>query len=204
MANSADTILSRIKDEEIDWVDLRFTDPKCKWQHLTMCSSAIDDDALTDGLMFDGSSIEGWKAINESDMILKPDLDAAYVDPFSATPMMVLFCNVVEPSTGELYGRDPRSTANRAEAYLKQTGIADSIYVGPEAEFFMFDDVRFEDSYNASGFRIDDIELPTNTAREYDGGNQGHRPRAKGGYFPVAPVASAMDIRGAMVAPMIE
>ena len=119
MANSADSILSRIKDEEIDWVDLRFTDPKGKWQHLTMASGVIDEDMLTDGFMFDGSSIAGWKAINESDMILKPDLDAAYVDPFSATPMMVLFCNVVEPSTGELYGRDPRSTATRAEAYLK-------------------------------------------------------------------------------------
>jgi len=204
MANSADTILSRIKDEEIDWVDLRFTDPKGKWQHLTMASTVIDEDALTDGLMFDGSSIAGWKAINESDMILKPDLDAAYVDPFSATPMMVLFCNVVEPSTGELYGRDPRSTANRAEAYLKQTGIADTVYVGPEAEFFMFDDVRFEDTYNASGYRIDDIELPTNTMREYEGGNLAHRPRAKGGYFPVAPVDSAVDIRGEMVSTMIE
>src|SRR6185503_4380423 len=156
------------------------------------------------GFMFDGSSIAGWKAINESDMILKPDLDAAYVDPFSATPMLVLFCNVVEPSTGELYGRDPRSTATRAEAYLKQTGIGDTVFVGPEAEFFMFDDVRFEDTYNASCFRIDDIELPTNTGRDYEGGNLAHRPRAKGGYFPVAPVDSAMDIRGEMVSTMLE
>ena len=184
MATTAGKILSRIKDEEIDWVDLRFTDPKGKWQHLTMASVVIDEDMLTDGFMFDGSSIAGWKAINESDMILKPDLDAIYVDPFSATPMLVLFCNVVEPSTGELYGRDPRSTANRAEAYLKSTGVGDTVFVGPEAEFFMFDDVRFEDGYNASGFKIDDIELPTNTMREYDGGNLAHRPRAKGGYFP--------------------
>ncbi len=204
MANDAGTILSRIKDEEIDWVDLRFTDPKGKWQHLTMASGADRRGQLTDGFMFDGCSIAGWKAINESDMILKPDLDAAYVDPFSATPMLVLFCNVVEPSTGELYGRDPRSTATRAEAYLKATGIGDTVYVGPEAEFFMFDDVRFEDGYNASSYRIDDIELPTNTAREYDGGNLAHRPRAKGGYFPVAPVDSAMDIRGEMVSTMIE
>ncbi len=137
-------------------------------------------------------------------MILKPDLDAVYVDPFSATPMLVLFCNVVEPSTGELYGRDPRSTANRAEAYLKSTGVGDTVFVGPEAEFFMFDDVRFEDGYSASGFKIDDIELPTNTMREYEGGNLAHRPRAKGGYFPVAPVDSAMDIRGEMVATMLE
>ncbi|MFL6851253.1 MAG: glutamine synthetase beta-grasp domain-containing protein, partial [Sphingomicrobium sp.] len=204
MANNADTILSRIKDEEIDWVDLRFTDPKGKWQHLTMASGVIDDDMLTDGFMFDGSSIAGWKAINESDMILKPDLDAVYVDPFSATPMLVLFCNVVEPSTGELYGRDPRSTATRAEAYLRQTGIGDTLFVGPEAEFFMFDDVRFEDGYNASGYKIDDIELPTNTMREYDGGNIAHRPRAKGGYLHVAPVDSAQDIRGEMVSTMLE
>jgi glutamine synthetase len=203
MSNNPGTILSRIKDEEIDW-DLRFTDPKGKWQHLTMASGVIDEDMLTDGFMFDGSSIAGWKAINESDMILKPDLDAPYVDPFSATPMLVLFCNVVEPSTGELYGRDPRSTATRAEAYLKQTGIGDTVFVGPEAEFFMFDDVRFEDGYNASGFKIDDIELPTNTMRQYEGGNLAHRPRAKGGYFPVAPVDSAMDIRSEMVATMIE
>ena len=201
---SASDIVKRIKDEEIDWVDLRFTDPKGKWQHLTMASGVVDDDNLTDGFMFDGSSIAGWKAINESDMILKPDLDAAYVDPFSATPMLVIFCNIVEPSTGELYGRDPRSTATRAEAYLKASGVGDTVFVGPEAEFFMFDDVRFEDGYNASGFKIDDIELPTNTMREYEGGNLAHRPRAKGGYFPVAPVDSAMDIRGEMVATMLE
>ena len=174
-------ILSQIEDGEIDWVDLRFTDPKGKWQHLTMASGAIDEDQLTDGFMFDGSSIAGWKAINESDMILKPDLTRAYLDPFSATPMMILFCNIVEPSTGELYGRDPRSTATRAEAYLLASGIADTTFVGPEAEFFMFDDVRFEDSYNASSYRIDDIEMPTNTGREYEGGNLAHRPRAKGG-----------------------
>ena len=140
-------ILKMIKDKEIEWVDLRFTDPKGKWQHLTMCSSVIGEDELTDGLMFDGSSIEGWKAINESDMILKPDLDAVYVDPFSATPMLILFCDIVEPVDGELYARDPRSTAKRAEAYLKSTGIGDTVYVGPEAEFFMFDDVRFENTY---------------------------------------------------------
>ena len=140
MANAAAKVLKMIEESEIEYVDLRFTDPKGKWQHLTMVASVIDEDMLTDGFMFDGSSIAGWKAINESDMILKPDLDAAYVDPFSATPMMVLFCNVVEPSTGELYGRDPRSTANRAEAYLKQTGIADTVFVGPEAEFFMIRD----------------------------------------------------------------
>jgi glutamine synthetase len=201
---TAAAILKRIKDEDIEWVDLRFTDPRGKWQHLTMCAGVIGEDELADGLMFDGSSIEGWKAINESDMILKPDLDAAYVDPFSATPMMILFCDIVEPSTGELYARDPRSTAKRAEAYLKTTGIGDTVYVGPEAEFFMFDDVRFDNTYNSSYYHIDDIELPTNTGTKYESGNMGHRPRAKGGYFPVAPVDSAVDIRAEMVSTMLE
>jgi glutamine synthetase len=203
MATAKD-ILQRIKDEEIEWVDLRFTDPKGKWQHLTMVAGLLGESELEDGLMFDGSSIAGWKAINESDMILKPDLDAVYVDPFSATPMLIVCCDIMEPSTMELYSRDPRSTAKRAEAYLKSTGIGDTIYVGPEAEFFLFDDVRFYDDYTGNGFKIDDIELPTNSNREYEGGNLAHRPRAKGGYFPVAPVDSCVDIRGEMVSTMIE
>ena len=204
MATKPKDIIARIKENDIEWVDLRFTDPKGKWQHLTMCAGVIDEDALEDGLMFDGSSIEGWKAINESDMILMPDLDAVYDDPFSATPMIVIFCDIVEPSTGEGYSRDPRTTAKRAEAYVASTGVGDTVYVGPEAEFFMFDDVRFETGYNKSGFEIDDIELPTNTGRSYEGGNLGHRPRAKGGYFPVAPVDSAVDIRAEMVSTMLE
>ena len=201
---SAKDVLKQIKENDVEWVDLRFTDPKGKWQHLTMCAGVLGEDELEDGLMFDGSSIEGWKAINESDMILRPDLDSVYMDPFSATPMMIINCDIVEPSTGELYARDPRSTAKRAEAYLKATGIGDTVYVGPEAEFFMFDDVTFYDGYDGSGFRIDDIELPTNTGRSYETGNLGHRPRAKGGYFPVAPVDSAVDIRGEMVTTMLE
>src|SRR4028118_647654 len=172
MPNKPTDILSMIKDKEIAWVDLRFTDPRGKWQHLTMAAGVIDEDMLEDGFMFDGSSIQGWKAINESDMILMPDLGAAYVDPFSATPMLILFCNVVEPATGELYARDPRSTATRAEAYLKATGIADTVYVGPEAEFFMFDDVRFGDDYNGSYFHLADIELPAHAGRTTRGGNE--------------------------------
>ncbi len=203
MATASD-IVKQIKDEEIEWVDVRFTDPKGKWQHLSMHAVAIDEDALEEGLMFDGSSIEGWKTINESDMILKPDLESVYIDPFSATPMMVIFCDIVEPSDGSLYGRDPRSTAKRAEAYLKSTGIGDTMYVGPEPEFFMFDDVRFYDGYTGSGFELDDIELPDNSSKSYEGGNMGHRPRAKGGYFPVAPVDSCMDIRAEMVSTMLE
>ncbi|WP_066681904.1 type I glutamate--ammonia ligase [Sphingomonas sp. CCH9-E2] len=204
MANTAADILKMVKDQEIEWIDLRFTDPKGKWQHLTMVASVLGEDELTDGLMFDGSSIEGWKAINESDMILKPDLDAVWTDPFSATPMLILVCDIVEPSTGELYARDPRSTAKRSEAYLQSLGIGDTVYVGPEAEFFMFDDVRFENSYSTSYYAIDDIELPGNSGKEYESGNLGHRPRAKGGYFPVAPVDSAVDIRGEMVSTMLE
>ena len=163
MAKAKD-ILKRIKDEEIDWVDLRFTDPKGKWQHLTMVASVIGEDELEDGLMFDGSSIEGWKAINESDMILMPDLDSVYIDPFSATPMMIINCDIVEPSTGDLYSRDPRSTAKRAEAYLKSTGIGDTVYVGPEAEFFLSSTTSASMTATmATASRIDDIELPTNS-----------------------------------------
>jgi glutamine synthetase len=191
--SKASDVLKRIKDEEIQWVDLRFTDPKGKWQHLTMVAGVLTEGELEDGLMFDGSSIEGWKAINESDMILKPDLDAIYVDPFSATPMLIVNCDIVEPSTGELYGRDPRSCAKRAEAYVRAGGFGDTVYVGPEAEFFVFDDVRFYDGYDGNGFKIDDIELPTNSNREYEAGN-----------FPVAPVDSCVDIRGEMVATMLE
>ncbi len=204
MANKPNDILKMIKDKEIDWVDLRFTDPRGKWQHLTMAQRAVTEDMLEDGFMFDGSSIAGWKAINESDMILKADLDAVYFDPFSATPMMILICDIVEPSTGELYARDPRSTAKRAEAYLKTTGIGDTAYVGPEAEFFVFDNVQFKLSYNEGSYSLDDIELPTNTGTAYAEGNMGHRPRAKGGYFPVAPVDSAVDLRAEMVSTMLE
>ncbi|WP_343346399.1 type I glutamate--ammonia ligase [Sphingomicrobium sp. XHP0239] len=203
MAKAKD-ILKRIDDEEIEYVELRFTDPKGKWQHLSMVAEALDEDMLDDGFMFDGSSIAGWKAINESDMILKPDFDAVYVDPFMAVPTLVIFCNIVDPGSGELYARDPRSTATRAENYLKTTGIGDTIYVGPEAEFFMFDDVRFHNGYAGNGYQLDDVELPSNSNTTYDGGNMAHRPREKGGYFPVAPVDSASDIRGEMVSTMLE
>ena len=204
MANGSAAILAMLKEKEVEWVDLRFTDPRGKWQHLTMAAGVIDEDNLSDGFLFDGSSIAGWKAINESDMILKPDLDAVYMDPFSATPMMIVICDIVEPATGELYGRDPRSTAKRAEAYLKQTGIGDVAYFGPEAEFFVFDDVKFHVGYASSGHSLDDIELPQNSGRAYEEGNMGHRPRVKGGYFPVAPVDSAVDLRGEMVSTMLE
>ncbi len=197
-------VLKMVKDQKIEWIDLRFTDPRGKWQHLAMVSGVVDADMLNEGFMFDGSSINGWKAINESDMILKPDLDAVYIDPFSATPMMVIFCDVVEPSTGDLYDRCPRAIAKRAEAYLKSTKIGDTIYIGPEAEFFVFDDVKFSVGYNGAMYSFDDIEGPYNTDRHYPEGNMGHRPRAKGGYFPVAPVDSCHDLRSEMVKVMLD
>ena len=204
MANKAADILKMIKDQEIEWVDVRFTDPKGIWHHLTMCSNVIDEDSLEVGLMFDGSSIEGWKAINESDMILRPDLDAVFIDPFSATPMMILVCDIVEPVDGSLYARDPRSTAKRAETYLQATGLGDTVYIGPEPEFFMFDDVKFDTTYASSYYHLDDTELPTNSGKSIEGGNMGHRPRAKGGYFPVGPVDTTTDIRAEMVTTMME
>ncbi|HSR72359.1 MAG TPA: glutamine synthetase beta-grasp domain-containing protein, partial [Kiloniellales bacterium] len=137
-------IFEMIKEHDVKYVDYRFTDPRGKWQHLAMHVSAVDEDALTEGVMFDGSSIAGWKVIHESDMTLVPDLSTAVMDPFAAQPLLILFCDVVEPMTGQPYDRDPRSTARKAEAYLKASGIGDAAYFGPEAEFFVFDDVRFK------------------------------------------------------------
>ncbi|GGO05832.1 glutamine synthetase [Iodidimonas muriae] len=196
---SATELLQICKDEDLTWIDLRFTDPRGKWQHLTMDSSFMDEDTLEEGLMFDGSSIAGWKAINESDMILKPDLSYVTTDPFTAQGTAVVYCDILEPSTGQPYGRDPRSTAKRAEEYLKFTGIGDTVYIGPEPEFFVFDDVRFKVDYSGAMYQLDDIEGPYNSDKIYPEGNMGHRPRVKGGYFPVAPVDSAFDLRGEMV-----
>ncbi len=202
--STAENILQMMKDKDVKYVDLRFTDPRGKWQHVTMDSSQIDEGFFDDGVMFDGSSIAGWKAINESDMTLAPDLSTAVLDPFLAQPTMVLFCDIQEPSTGEPYNRDPRSTARRAETYLVQTGIGDKAFFGPEAEFFIFDDVRWSVEQNLTGFEIDSMEGPYNTARDYDTGNLGHRPRAKGGYFPVPPVDSGQDLRSEMLGIMTE
>ena len=202
--SDANTVLEMIKEKDIAFVDLRFTDPKGKWQHLTMDASVFDEDMLEEGVMFDGSSIAGWKAINESDMILMPDPGYITMDPFMDQPTMVLFCSIVEPSTGEGYGRDPRSTASRAEEYLKYTGIGDTAYFGPEPEFFMFDDVKFSVDYNGASYALDDIEGPYNSNRHEEYGNQAHRPAVKGGYFPVAPVDTCANIRGEMVTIMKE
>ena len=205
---TAQDIIKRIEDEGFEFVDLRFTDPKGKMHHLTMAASEMNEDAFAEGLMFDGSSIEGWRAINESDMILMPDVTSAHEDLFFAQKTLVLFCDILVPSTGEAYSRDPRTTALKAEAYLKQTGIGDTVFFGPEAEFFIFDDVRFcSDPYHMS-FSLDSGELPTNNNTDYrgrdEGANLGHRPRMKGGYFPVPPVDSCQDMRSEMLQVLTE
>ena len=202
--SDANSILEKLKEEDIQFVDYRFTDPRGKWHHLTMASDAVDEDALVDGIMFDGSSIEGWKAINDSDMILQPDLSTAIMDPFAAQAQMVVFCNIVDPGTGQLYSRDPRSTSVRAENYLKSTGVGDTVYAGPEPEFFVFDDVRFAVDMNHTFFKLDSEEGPYNSGAELEDGNTGHRPRVKGGYFPVAPVDAGNDFRAEMVTVMKE
>ncbi|MEJ2117796.1 MAG: type I glutamate--ammonia ligase [Alphaproteobacteria bacterium] len=200
---TATDIMKKINDEKIGFVDLRFTDLRGKMQHVTMDAAEMDETAFSSGIMFDGSSIAGWKVINESDMALLPDPATAHIDPFFSAPTLVLFCDVLEPLTGERYERDPRSIARKAESYLTETGIGDKVFFGPEAEFFIFDDVRFSSEPYNCGFMLDSMELPTNTGREYDMiGNLGHRPRTKGGYFPVPPVDSAQDIRSEMLTTM--
>ena len=197
-------LMKHLKDEDIPFVDLRFTDPRGKWQHLTMCADAINDDSFEDGIMFDGSSIAGWKAINESDMALIPDVSTAVMDPFSAQPSMIVFCDIMEPTTGQSYGRDPRSVAKNANTYLSSTGLGDTAYFGAEAEFFVFDDVRFDVQSNCSFYEFDSEEGPYNSGREFADGNMGHRPGVKGGYFPVPPVDSTPDLRAEMVTVMRE
>ncbi len=191
-------VLALIKEKEIKFVDLRFTDTIGKEQHVTVPSHQIDEDFLSEGKMFDGSSIAGWKGINESDMVLMPDQDTAVLDVFAEEPTLNVHCDVLEPSDGQGYIRDPRSLAKRAEAYLASTGIADTAYFGPENEFFVFDDVRFGDEMGRSFFAIDSIEAAWNSSKEYAEGNSGHRPGVKGGYFPVPPVDTLHDLRSAM------
>ncbi|MBK17685.1 MAG: type I glutamate--ammonia ligase [Rhodospirillaceae bacterium] len=202
--SDSNTVMEMIKENDVQYVDLRFTDPRGKWQHTAQHVSTIDDDFFENGIMFDGSSIAGWKAINESDMTLMPDCASAVMDPFTAQPQLIIFCDVHEPSTGQPYGRCPRSTAKKALAYMGAAGIGDTAYFGPEAEFFVFDDVRFEASMDRSFYEIDSDEGPYNSGEPMEGGNIGHRPGVKGGYFPVPPVDSGTDLRAEMVTTMIQ
>ncbi len=195
---SAETIQKMIRENEVDFIDLRFCDTAGKEQHVSMPASMVDEDFFEEGKMFDGSSIKGWKGINESDMVLMPDLDSAVMDPFMEHSTMILRCDVLEPDTMEGYNRCPRSLAKRAEAYLQSSGIADAAFFGPEPEFFVFDSVSFGTDMHSTFYSIDSEEGDWNTGAEYEEGNHGHRPRVKGGYFPVPPVDGLHDLRASI------
>ena len=200
----ADELYKKMKDEDIQYVDLRFTDPRGKMQHVTFHKNMVGEDFFTEGQMFDGSSVAGWKAINESDMLLMPDQATAIIDPFFQQTTLAVICDVLDPITGQAYNRDPRTTAKKAEAYVKASGIGDTVFFGPEAEFFIFDDVRWSIEPHNTGYSYDSSELPINTSKEYPMGNMGHRPGPKGGYFPVPPIDSEQDMRGEMLTIMGE
>ncbi len=195
---SASDVLKSIEDNGIKFIDFRFTDTRGKEQHVSVPSHCISEDTFTKGQMFDGSSVAGWKTINESDMIMLPFADTAVLDPFTEEPTMIIRCDIIEPTTGEGYERDPRSVAKRAEAYMASTGLADAAYFGPENEFFIFDDVKWGNEMGHVFYSIDSEEAAWNTGKSYEDGNTGHRPGVKGGYFPVPPVDSLHDLRSAM------
>lgn len=201
---SIESALELIKESEAKFIDLRFTDTKGKEQHVSIPAHQVNDDFFEEGKMFDGSSIAGWKGINESDMVLMPDASTAVLDPFAEETQINIRCDILEPSTMQGYSRDPRSVAKRAEEYLKSTGIGDTVLFGPEPEFFLFDDVKFHTDMAGSYYAIDAEEAKWNSSADYEGGNMGHRPGVKGGYFPVPPVDSAHDIRAAMCMVMEE
>ncbi|HET7732165.1 MAG TPA: type I glutamate--ammonia ligase [Usitatibacter sp.] len=198
MASPAADVFKTIKENEVKFVDLRFTDTKGKEQHVTVPAKMFDEGKFKDGHAFDGSSIAGWKGIEASDMLLMPDADSARMDPFFDEPTLVLSCDVLEPSTMKGYERDPRTIAKKAEAYLKSSGIGDTAYFGPEPEFFIFDAVEWKVDMSGSYVKIFSEEAPWSTDGKFEGGNLGHRPPVKGGYFPVPPVDSLQDMRSAM------
>ncbi|MCO5760136.1 MAG: glutamine synthetase beta-grasp domain-containing protein, partial [Chromatiaceae bacterium] len=191
-------VMNLIKDHEVKFIDLRFTDTRGKEQHVSMPASLVDDDFFTEGKMFDGSSIAGWKGIQESDMVLMPEAATAVLDPFADEKTLILRCDILEPNTMQGYERDPRSLGKRAEAYLRSTGIADAAFFGPEPEFFILDDVRWGANMGGCFYKVDSQEADWNSEKAYEDGNFGHRPSVKGGYFPVPPVDSLNDLRAAM------
>ncbi|OQW78698.1 MAG: type I glutamate--ammonia ligase [Proteobacteria bacterium ST_bin11] len=195
---SVDHVLKLIQENDVKFVDFRFCDTRGKEQHVTFPAHTIDEDTFEEGNMFDGSSIAGWKHINESDMILMPDPSTAVIDPFFDDKTLILRCDIIEPKDMQGYSRDPRSIAKRAEAYLQSTGIADTAFFGPENEFFIFDDVRWSTGMGGCSYQIDSEEAGWNSEKVYENGNIGHRPGVKGGYFPVPPVDSFQDMRSAM------
>jgi len=191
-------LLDLIQSSNAKWVDFRFTDTRGKEQHISFPASTVDEDVMEDGKMFDGSSIAGWKGIEASDMILRPDPETAFVDPFFDAVTVVVTCDIIEPSTLQGYDRDPRSIARRAEEYLKSTGIGDTAYFGPEPEFFVFDDVKWSVDMSGVSHKITAEEAAWSTNETYEWGNMAHRPRVKGGYFPVPPIDSSHDMRSVM------
>ncbi|HHJ80266.1 MAG TPA: glutamate--ammonia ligase [Candidatus Tenderia electrophaga] len=191
-------VLNMIKENDVKFVDYRFTDTRGKEQHISFPAHTVSDDDFTDGRMFDGSSISGWKGIEASDMVMMPDPSTAVLDPFSDETTLIVRCDILEPNTMQGYERDPRSVARRAEAYLKSTGIADTAFFGPEPEFFILDDVRWGADMSGTFVKIDSEEAEWNSEKVFEGGNMGHRPNVKGGYFPVPPVDSLHDMRSAM------
>ena len=195
---AAQKFFDLIKENNVEFVDLRFADMLGKQHHVSFPAHAVDASLFEDGKMFDGSSITGWKGINDSDMVLMPDPASAVLDPFTAHPTVILTCDVLEPSTMQAYTRCPRSIAKRGEAFLKSTGIADTAFFGPEPEFFIFDGVRWRNDMQGAGFEIESEEGAWSSNRSFDEGNNGHRPGVKGGYFPVAPVDSLGDLRAEM------
>ena len=201
---SAANVLKMIKDQDIQFVDFRFTDTKGKEQHVSVPAAMADEDMFDEGKMFDGSSIAGWKGIQESDMILMPDANSAVIDPFLQDTTLLLRCDVIEPTTMQGYDRDPRTIAKRGEAYLKSTGIGDAAYFGPEAEFFIFDSVRWSNDISGAAYEIESKEAAWSSDRDYEEGNIGHRPGVKGGYFPVPPVDAMQDVRSAMCLAMAD
>ncbi|MEM8613754.1 MAG: type I glutamate--ammonia ligase [Cyanobacteria bacterium P01_H01_bin.105] len=204
MAQTAAEVLQMINDQDIQMIDLKFIDLPGIWQHLTVHRSQIDESSFTDGVAFDGSSIRGWKAINESDMAMVPDPATAWIDPFMKEPTLSLVCSIKEPRTGEWYDRCPRVIAQKALDYLNTSGIGDTAYFGPEAEFFIFDDVRFDTTSNSSYYYVDTVEGRWNTGREEEGGNLGYKPAYKGGYFPVSPTDTSQDMRTEMLLTMAD
>lgn len=201
---SVEHVLTMMEEYNVKFVDLRFTDTKGKEQHVSIPAHQVDEDFFEDGKMFDGSSMAGWKGINESDMVLMPIAESALIDPFFEVPTLVLRCDVLEPNTMQGYDRDPRSIAKRAEDFLRTSGIADTVLFGPEPEFFLFDDIRFGADISGAYYHINDIEAAWNTGTVYPEGNKGHRPRVKGGYFPLPPVDSSQDLRSEMCLVMEE
>ncbi len=195
---SYDHVQTLLKTHKIEFIDLRFADMRGVQHHVTFPASIVDESLFEDGRMFDGSSINGWRGIQNSDMVLLPDAATAYVDPFTADPTLVLSCDILDPTTMQAYTRDPRGVARRAEAFLKASGIADQAFFGPEPEFFIFDSVRFANEMGHTFYQIDSEEAHWNSARDYAGGNSGYRPMVKGGYFPVAPLDSLHDLRAEM------